>query len=142
MKLEDSFNRVLGRKTSAEKLRRHKFMRLTGEKWNTPPNVFCREKTRIHPKFIGKFYGENNIKKCAVEIQRIEGYIAFRFAWRMRKTYTWDNQNSKEVSNGYHGLVIDGVWIGSRRGLFFKRASDGRFYLGYKGFTEVVMKKV
>ena len=141
-KIKTSLGKIMGIRSPGEEIRRQKFMLMTGTDWDKPPTVYCTEKERIHPKLIGRFYGENNIKKCALEIRRINGQIALRYAWRIRSRHTWANKGKKEGSNQYHSLVIEGSKIGNRKGLFFARGTDGRYYLGYKRFMEIIMKKV
>ena len=137
--LIDKFIRL---SSQAKKIRHEKFMSLTGSDWSTPPTIFCHEKTKIHPKLIGRFYGENNIKQCCVEIRRVDRHIAFRCAWRIRSCHTWTDKSQANSSNKYHSLVVDGPKIGTRKGLSFRRGSDGRYYLGNKQFMELVMKKL
>lgn len=141
-RIKTRLSKIIGIPSPGEDIRRQKFIMLTGTGWDTPPTTFCIEKERIHPKLIGRFYGENNIKKCALEIRRIDGHISFRYAWRIRSRHTWANKGKKEGSNQFHSLVIEGSMIGDRKGLFFTRGADGRYYLGYKRFMEIIMKKV
>lgn len=140
--LKTQLGKLMGRPSPAEEARRRKFKQLTTGSWYDPPDGFCREDQRIDPKLIGRFYGENNIKKCALEIRRIEGKIAFRYAWQTRSRHTWANKSQEEGSNKYHSLIVKGSKIGTRNGLIFRRGSDGRYYLGYKRFMEIIMKKV
>ena len=140
--LKNQLGKILGLSSPSEEARSHKFKQLTTDNWLESPDRFCREKKRIHPKLIGQFYGENNIKKCAVEIRRVQGKIAFRYAWQTRSRHTWADKSQEEGSNKYHSLTINSDKIGNRNGLIFRRGSDGRYYLGYKRFMEIIMKKV
>ena len=140
--LKNQLGKILGLSSPSEEARSHKFKQLTKGDWFESPDRFCREEKRIHPKLIGRFYGENNIKKCALEIRRIEEKIAFRYAWQTRSRHTWADKSQEEGSNKYHSLIIKGSKIGTRNGLIFRRGPDGRYYLGYKRFMEIIMKKV
>ncbi|MEH0018208.1 MAG: hypothetical protein V6Z89_01080 [Desulfobacter sp.] len=140
--LKTGLHRVMGKTPPAKEERLKKFKRLAGENWYAEPDRFCKEEEKINPVLIGRFYGENSIKKCALEVRQTNGKIAFRCAWRTRSSYSWANKALAASGNAYHSLTIKGGEIGDRHGLSFRRGRDGRFYMGYRHHMEIVMKKL
>lgn len=141
-RVKDQIAKVIGISPSGDEKRLHKFRRLTGEDWESPPDRFCREEEKIHPRLLGRFYGENNLKKCALEIRRIEGSIALRCAYKTRSRSTWSDKSQARQSNRYYALVVKGDSIGTRNGLNFRKGPDGRYFLGYRNHMDVIMKKI
>lgn len=134
--------KVMGLESEADKARAKKFTRLAGPDWQAAPDRFCREDEKIDPLLLGRFYGENNLKRCALEIRRVEGCLALRFSWKTRDHSTWSDKSQARESNRYHSLVVNKDRIGNKNGLNFRRGPDGRFYLGYKNHMDIVMKKI
>ena len=142
-RIKDYTAKILGLPSVANTLREEKFNRLTGDAWHSPPDRFCPEEKRIHPKLIGRFYGENNLKKSALEIRRLDdGRLVFRCAYKTRTRSTWSDNTLGRETNRYFCLVAKGSTIGAKNGLIFRRGPDRRYYLGYKANIEIIMKKV
>ena len=140
--LKDRLAKAMGLSSPADEARKEKFKQLTGPDWLSPPNRFLREEQRIDPKLIGRFYGENNLKKCALEIRRVDGQLVMRCAYKTRSRSTWSDQSQARQSNGYYSLVVRGESIGTRNGLNFRMGPDGRYYMGYKNHMDIIMKKI
>ena len=141
--IKDRLAKVMGLPSQADQARKEKFEQLTGQEWLSVPDRFLREEQKIHPKLIGRFYGENNLKKCALEIRRMaEGKLAMRCVYKTRSRSTWSDKSQARQSNGYYSLVVKGDKIGTRNGLNFRMGPDGRYYLGYKNHMDIIMKKI
>jgi len=84
--IKDQIAKALGLPSSSDAIRKEKFNRLTGDFWDAlPPDRLCREEEKIDPKLIGRFYGENNLKKSALEIKRQDnGRLVLRCAYKTR----------------------------------------------------------
>ncbi len=142
-RIKDQIAKALGLPSSSDAIRKEKFNRLTGDSWDAPPDRFCREEEKINPRLIGRFYGENNLKKGALEIKRQDdGRLVLRCAYKTRSRSSWSDKTKAQELNSYVSTIAKGNSIGTKNGLNFRRGPDGRYYLGYKNNMEIIMKKI
>lgn len=134
--------KAMGLSSPADMARKEKFKQLAGEDWLSPPDRFLKEEQKIDPELIGRFYGENNLKKAALEVRRLDGQLALRCMYKTRSRSTWSDKSQARQSNGYYSLIVKGDRIGTRNGLNFRLGPDGRYYLGYKNHMDITMKKI
>lgn len=100
------------------------------------------EKERLDPELMGRFYGENNLKECGLEIYRVNGKLASRYAWSMKDHGQWIKGMPIPGSNRYRCFSTDGDTIGSMGGLRFRKGDNNLFYIGFKDYPEVVMQRL